>query len=101
MRAAPEAATDVMDAAPNKAPGESFRATDDRQQSGEQEIKGDGAVDQYPTGLRQALLAGASIMGVFLISLDQVSRLVHTITIHPFLPINTSDRLLSEPPFRK
>ncbi|KAI0172762.1 MFS gliotoxin efflux transporter glia [Hypoxylon sp. FL1284] len=31
----------------------------------------DGADDQYPHGLRLFLLAGASIMGVFLISLDQ------------------------------
>jgi MFS family permease len=30
--------------------------------------------DEYPTGLRLVLLAGASIMGVFLISLDQVSN---------------------------
>lgn len=30
--------------------------------------------DQYPVGLRLFLLAGASIMGVFLISLDQVSN---------------------------
>lgn len=29
--------------------------------------------EQYPTGFRMVLLAGASIMGVFLISLDQVS----------------------------
>lgn len=34
---------------------------------------GNGAVNEYPTGLRLVLLAGASIMGVFLISLDQVS----------------------------
>lgn len=30
--------------------------------------------DEYPHGLRLFLLAGASIMGVFLISLDQVSN---------------------------
>lgn len=32
-----------------------------------------GPVDEYPKGFRLVLLAGASIMGVFLISLDQVS----------------------------
>ena len=32
------------------------------------------SADEYPTGLRLVLLAGASIMGVFLISLDQVCR---------------------------
>lgn len=30
-------------------------------------------VSEYPTGMRLVLLAGASIMGVFLIALDQVS----------------------------
>jgi hypothetical protein len=34
---------------------------------------GKAPVDEYPHGLRLFLLAGASIMGVFLISLDQVS----------------------------
>lgn len=29
-------------------------------------------VSEYPTGMRLVLLAGASIMGVFLIALDQV-----------------------------
>lgn len=32
-----------------------------------------GGADEYPTGMRLVLLAGASIMGVFLISLDQAS----------------------------
>lgn len=33
---------------------------------------GTDVVDEYPHGIRLILLAGASIMGVFLISLDQV-----------------------------
>lgn len=34
----------------------------------------DDGAGEYPTGLRLVLLAGASIMGVFLISLDQASN---------------------------
>ena len=51
------------------------------------------AEDQYPHGLRLFLLAGASIMGVFLISLDQVCThppsLIHS-------TLNTQRRLSSE-----
>ncbi len=42
--------------------------------------------DQYPHGLRLVLLAGASIIAVFLIALDQVSILsLHTDTERMFL----------------
>lgn len=49
----------------------------DRQsnQSDQGEIASGGNDYPYPTGFRLALLAGASIMGVFLISLDQVSKI--------------------------
>jgi hypothetical protein len=40
-------------------------------------------VNEYPTGLRLVLLAGASIMGVFLISLDQVCTSRHG-SLFPF-----------------
>jgi hypothetical protein len=38
------------------------------------------ADDQYPHGLKLALLAGASIVAVFLIALDQVSTLTCPLT---------------------
>jgi len=43
--------------------------------------------DQYPHGLKLVLLAGASIVAVFLISLDQVS----TLPTHDAIVKNTSD----------
>jgi MFS transporter, DHA2 family, glioxin efflux transporter len=45
---------------------ESANDSTDTNQSGE------STFEKYPTGMRFVLLAGASIMGVFLISLDQV-----------------------------
>jgi hypothetical protein len=45
------------------------------------------ADDQYPHGLKLVLLAGASIVAVFLIALDQVS----TLPIHAVRVKNTSD----------
>ena len=42
-----------------------------------------GTAEEYPHGIRLVLLAGASIMGVFLISLDQVSSLAGTREILP------------------
>ena len=41
---------------------------------GEFEGTGTAGEDEYPIGLLLVLLAGASMMGVFLISLDQVRR---------------------------
>jgi hypothetical protein len=58
--------TEVFEKA-DKNDGESLRSTN-REHSVDNEVK-----VSYPTGLRLVLLAGASIMGVFLISLDQVS----------------------------
>lgn len=46
---------------------ESVQTTHDVGQSRQQDA------NMYPTGFRLFFLAGASIMGVFLISLDQVS----------------------------
>lgn len=40
--------------------------------------------DEYPHGLRLFLLAGASIMGVFLISLDQASTHAPNLVHHTF-----------------
>lgn len=65
---------------------------------------GADAVDEYPHGIRLVLLAGASIMGVFLISLDQVCSFLDykvspwTKAHHVFSPFN---RQLSVLRFRK
>ena len=50
------------------------------------------AADEYPHGIRLVLLAGASIMGVFLISLDQVSSLAGTRKILPVPPLKQGRR---------
>ena len=34
-------------------------------------------IDEYPTGVRLVLLVGAVVLSVFLISLDQVSCILH------------------------
>lgn len=48
-----------------------------------QEVGHEPTVDQYPHGLRLIILAGASIVAVFLIALDQVSALCRYIS-HSF-----------------
>lgn len=50
---------------------EPMTALNDNDEPGEKVALAGG--DEYPVGLRLVLLAGASMMGVFLISLDQVS----------------------------
>ena len=40
-------------------------------------------VDEYPTGLRLVVLVGAVVLSVFLISLDQVSRIL--LRLYPVL----------------
>jgi hypothetical protein len=57
-----------------------------------------GGADEYPTGLRLVLLAGASIMGVFLISLDQVSSSGSCVLSLPFIT-DTNGRPSSARPF--
>ncbi|KAI0111125.1 MFS gliotoxin efflux transporter glia [Nemania sp. FL0031] len=57
---------DAMETTSSEKPVESMTATGDSQQSSNSED-----TVEYPTGLRLVLLAGASILGVFLISLDQ------------------------------
>ena len=54
------------------------------------------AADDYPHGIRLFLLAGSSIMGVFLISLDQVSTLAGTRKLLPIAPL-TQGRPSLEP----
>ncbi len=52
------------------------------------------AVDGYPHGIRLFLLAGSSIMGVFLISLDQVSILASTCKLLLDAPLKQGRRSL-------
>ena len=84
--------------APGEKPEESGKAPSDIQQSDEQPVAGSDVVGEYPTGLRLVLLAGASIMGVFLISLDQVSSSSCTMRIYDS---NNSDRPSSAQQFLK
>jgi hypothetical protein len=60
-----------MDTTSKEKPDESVKSASD---SGSKKSPGSEGALEYPTGLRLVLLAGASILGVFLISLDQVSN---------------------------
>ncbi|KXX75974.1 putative HC-toxin efflux carrier TOXA [Madurella mycetomatis] len=55
---------------------EKTEALSDSGRSGQAAAAASGGADEYPTGMRLVLLAGASIMGVFLISLDQARQTI-------------------------
>lgn len=69
--------------APLKEPSDSDEA---------EKIEQAGTAEEYPHGIRLVLLAGASIMGVFLISLDQVSSLAGTRKFLPVQPLKQGRR---------
>ncbi|OTB08788.1 hypothetical protein M426DRAFT_262226 [Hypoxylon sp. CI-4A] len=68
MVVVPEQAADAL---PSEISKGSIEVHNNGVKSYNPEPKSTDEVDQYPHGLRLVLLAGASIMGVFLISLDQ------------------------------
>ena len=81
----------------NEKPEEPMTALSDSDESGETVVAAVG--EEYPTGLRLVLLAGASMIGVFLISLDQVSSNLAQITLISNSALNTNGRPSLVQPF--